>query len=571
MKLRLIAIQCLLETARQFYDYIDDHIDHFTPTLKIIMEADDESCAILAYEFWCSVGDIEIARLETRSPNLPCRKICEKVYKEILPVIYKHLLVGSQNSEDSWNLCKASSCLLSILSQCCEFNLIQEVINYIGANIGQSSSLNKEAAIMAFGSILETVHRDNMANLVMNSIDTLINFLNDANSSNSLKDTTAWVIEKIAEIYGEEFMKNNDLFERLMNMIFNLLTLSRRKVVCHLANSLHHFSVAFKPQEGQNSNMMSKHMKNCLEILLKLAFTPKSYDADDNVALASFYAIGSLIENSAPDTRVIVSSFFNSLLDAFRSTLNPEFFESTKMRYDYQAYIAASLEPCFVSGYLSISFDGAREILEIIINTFKERKGVYEEGLMAASALALCVGSQFEPLVKEFGSYLIFALNSVTDTSLCKTAIHSTSDLIRSIGTSFSQYLDQIVPIILGILSNTEADKSLKPHSFNVISDLFITCKDSVFNYFDNIMELIGSALEAATFLTDDKEDFETIEYFELLREHILECLTCIFQNVKDMKKEEDFKRYVVPIVRFVNTINQREYNPTTVYFKWIY
>jgi hypothetical protein len=235
------------------------------------------------------------------------------------------------------------------------------------------------------------------------------------------------------------------------------------------------------------------------------------------------------------------------------------------MRYDYQAYIATSIEPCLVTGYVSINFEAAKELITLITSTFQERNAVYEEGLMAASSVGLAIGTQFDPLVNEFGPYIIVALNSVNETSLCKVAIHSTSDLIRSIAEHFSKYLDQIIPLILGILSNTEADKQLKPHSFNVITDVFVVCKETVFHYFDSIMELIGSALEAATSIPEDKEDFESFEYFESLREHILECLTCIFHTVKDLKQEHIFKRYVMSIICFINKINQREYNPSTV------
>jgi hypothetical protein len=45
----------------------------------------------------------------------------------------------------------------------------------------------------------------------------------------------------------------------------------------------------------------------------------------------------------------------------------------------------------------------------------------------------------------------------------------------------------------------------LKPHSFNVISDVFVACKESSFKYFTEIMDLIGSALEAAASMPGDE------------------------------------------------------------------
>lgn len=565
LKIRASSIQCILEIGRLYYDYIEENLSDFLSVTKLHMLSDDESIAILAYEFWCSIGDIEIARLDAKKTHYPCRNYCNQSYSELLSVITQHLLTVNSVTEESWNLSKAASCLLSILSQCCEYNLIQEVINFITKNMSQHTQLAKEASILSFGAILETRHKEKMADLVISSVDNLLTFLNDKETSSSLKETTSWVIEKIAEIYGEEFEKHIELFDRLLENLLLFLTQSKRKVICHICNSLHYFAHAFKPAEGQNSNILSKHMKNILETLLKLAYTKGSYDQDDNVSMSCFYAIGSLIENSAPDTRIYIQSFFGNLIEAFKSTLDAKVFENDTMRFDYQAYIATSIEPCLISGYIDLTFDDAKEILYLIILTFKERRTVYEEGLMAASSVGLAIGAGFNALVPEFGPYLIHALNSVNETSLCKTAIHSTSDLIRSIGPAFRNYLDQIIPLIIGILSNTEADKSLKPHSFNVLTDVFVVCREGAFKYFNDVMELICSALEAATFLTDDIEDFENIEYFDSLREHILECVTCIFHTVKDLKREDDFKRYVVGIVAFINTINQKEYSPSIV------
>ena len=570
VNIRKGAVHCLLEIGRSFYDYLEENISGLLSVTSYSMVNDEESVAILTYEFWCSIGDIEIARSQTRNTNLPCRQYCNRSYVQLLEVIYPHLLLINSNNnydEENWTLSKAASCLLSILSQCCDYDLIQSVINFIGSNINQANSFTQEASILAFGAILDTTHKENMSNLVVNSVDTLMSFMLDPNSKESLKDTTSWVIEKISELYGEYFLKHLDLFEKLYLNILNLLVTSKKKVVCHLCNSLHFFSLAFKPVDGQNSSILSKHLKNSFDTLLKLAFTSKSYDAEHNVAMSSFYAIGSLIEHSAPDTKFYIQGIFQELLEAFKSTLEAKYFENDKMRHDYQSYIATCLECCLISYKLTLNYEASKEILNLIIHSFKERNTVYEEGLMAASSIALAFGPGFDSLVNDFGSYLIYSLNSTNDTALCKTGIHSTSDLIRSIGPHFSKYLDQIVPIILNILSDREADKVLKPNAFNVISDIFVVCLDNAFKYFNEIMDLIGSALEAATYLPEDKEDFENLEYFESLREHIIECLTCIFHTVRDLNKEQEFKKYVEPIVVFINQINTNDYCPTIVNF----
>jgi len=80
-------------------------------------------------------------------------------------------------------------------------------------------------------------------------------------------------------------------------------------------------------------------------------------------------------------------------------------------------------------------------------------------------------------------------------------------------------------------------------------------------------MNLIGIALEAAIYLPNDiEEDIETLEYFDTLREHILECITCVIHALKDMNKTELFNDYVQGVLNFITKINHDSYNPSFVY-----
>jgi hypothetical protein len=86
-------------------------------------------------------------------------------------------------------------------------------------------------------------------------------------------------------------------------------------------------------------------------------------------------------------------------------------------------------------------------------------------------------------------------------------------------------------------------------------------------NYFGEIMDMIGIALNAAVYLPPDMEDIESVEYFDTLREHILECITCVIHALKDMKKTEIFNDYVQGVLNFISNINNDNYNPSFVIF----
>ena len=117
--------------------------------------------------------------------------------------------------------------------------------------------------------------------------------------------------------------------------------------------------------------------------------------------------------------------------------------------------------------------------------------------------------------------------------------------------------------MIIQILSDNDIDKSLKPISFLCISDLFYSCPKDVSPYFNNIMNLIGTALKAAIIFTPLNDDIDTFEYFKRLREHLIETISCIFFAIQELHREMDFTPFVQPIMEFINKVNSPEYNPS--------
>ena len=49
----------------------------------------------------------------------------------------------------------------------------------------------------------------------------------------------------------------------------------------------------------------------------------------------------------------------------------------------------------------------------------------------------------------------------------------------------------------MDLLSDNIIDRDLKLYCFNIISELFISCQQEIFEYFDNIINIIKGELEA--------------------------------------------------------------------------
>ena len=276
-------------------------------------------------------------------------------------------------------------------------------------------------------------------------------------TSSEVKCTVAWSLKKITE-YHSDTLANEYLFDLFVSKVMANLG-SGKRVVVQLLDSLNFLVINTRPDlfnsnsnSNTNSGFISKHMEALLPYLLQIAFTKDAYDPNSNVALGAFFTIGSLIDYAPVNKHHIVNGFFSTLYSAFNSTLNSANFGSNEIRYSYQSYIATCISACAAGQKVKITEHDAQSVYHLIKTSFEQSQSVYEEGIMACSSIALVLGNNFEQIIPEFGKFLTYALNSWQEVTLCRIAINSTSDLIRSMGSSISVYMEQITPICHDIL-----------------------------------------------------------------------------------------------------------------------
>jgi hypothetical protein len=94
---------------------------------------------------------------------------------------------------------------------------------------------------------------------------------------------------------------------------------------------------------------------------------------------------------------------------------------------------------------------------------------------------------------------------------------------------------------------------------------MFVYTRDEALKHYNKIMSLITTALQAATYIHDKNDDIDLIEYFKSLREHLLECITCVIHCLKDLDRMDLFDGYVMTIMEFVEKIVDNKYDPSMV------
>jgi len=107
---------------------------------------------------WSSIADIEIIRLANK-PGFQVqhsKNYCQLNFPSLLNMIYHNIPQRKQDEKNNeefldWDISRSAVCLLSLLSQCCDISLINNVIDFIGKNLHNANQQNKENGMLAFG------------------------------------------------------------------------------------------------------------------------------------------------------------------------------------------------------------------------------------------------------------------------------------------------------------------------------------------------------------------------------------------------------------------------------------
>lgn len=187
------------------------------------MKSEEEAVALQAIEFWTSVAEeetnIESDYLDAQEVRLvfpshvtslthpqglldgeiEAPKYFAKIaLPEVVPVLLQLLTRQDDDAEEGeWNVSMAAGTCLSFLAQAVHDPIVPAVIPFIEANIKQENWHHREAAVMAFGSILVGPDPIVLTPLVNQALPILISMMSDPQSQ--VKDTTAWTLGRICE------------------------------------------------------------------------------------------------------------------------------------------------------------------------------------------------------------------------------------------------------------------------------------------------------------------------------------------------------------------------------------
>lgn len=225
VRLRRAAWECLVSVAGDYYETLPAYMaDLFSLTQRAV-RGDEESVALQALEFWCTVCEAEASAQDDETGQEVCHGFVRGALPELVPLLLEQLTRqeedadGGAGDDGAWNLAMAAGTALGLAAGVVGGAIVPLVLPFVQANFQKTGTAEdwraREAATFAFGSILEGPSPAQLRATVAAAMPFLLAALADPHPQ--VKNTTAWTIGRVLEFVhagaeaGEPLVGPNDL------------------------------------------------------------------------------------------------------------------------------------------------------------------------------------------------------------------------------------------------------------------------------------------------------------------------------------------------------------------------
>ncbi len=528
IKIKAVSFESLATIAEEYYQYIGGYMGPIFDLTSKAIKSGVENVANPAIEFWSSINDVEIdiQNEEDDRKNFEfMKKAAPKVSLLLLECLTKQ---NDDPNDDSWDTRQAAGVCLQLTAKNIGNAVVPLVFPFIRQTYQNVKTMHwrrKEAATLAFASILEGPEKKFLVALVTQAFPVIINFMRD--ESPHVKDTAAWTIGKICEALPETISAK--VLPPLMGVLRHGLKESP-KIAGHICWAIQNLSDEVKVVNGTSA--LSKYFPFIVKDLLD---TTNRNDAnEDNLLLNAFEAMNTFIDNSAPDTDNFILQLIPELLKRLKATFSQG--SVSQIDADRQAETRAQLCATF-QFILRKTPQGCSQYMNTIMEAFvlvlkTPRPEVHEDGLLGISAAANASGANFINYMGVVHPLIMRLLKDHRAHTVCGIAAGCYGDISRAIESKIAPFCNDIIKELLAKLQTGSLDRSIKPRIIDCLGDIALAIKGTFRNYLKHVMPFLESAAQV-NFKKEHRTD-DNLDYLNILRESVLEAYASIMQGLLD-------------------------------------
>lgn len=558
LRIRVASFECIATIASLYYDFLKEYMEALCQITFNAIRSDQQEVGLQALEFWSSICDVEIELIEEeefaaemeQAPAVPCQRFVAAVLPQLIELLTEALMKQEEDQdEDSWNLSMAGATCLALVAQTVRDACVEPTMSFINKHINSANWREKEAAIMAFGSILDGPETTTMEPFLTQAMTFLMGCMSFDHIL--VRDTTAWTLGRICELHCECI--NEALLKSLMQLLKDGLAQEPR-VAHNICYAIHNVVRACEGRV-QAMALLLPYYQVLFDNLLN---TSDRSDAGESNLRGSAYEALNMLVQVAPDVAVdYLMARLPVILDRLEQCVKHVMENPDDHRDDpsgVQSLLCGVLIAAIqrVGNQITPLADRIMHALLMVFNT--RNASAAEEAFMAAGALANAVGAHFEVYMQHFAPVVLMGLRNSEDYMVCSVAVGVVGDLCRALESKISTMCDDVMYALVEILQNPNLNRSVKPPVLSCFGDIALAIEGEYERYVAPSMTMIVQAAEACGTIPEDADE-DHREYMNQLRESVLEALTGIVQGLGGAKKAPMLLQFAPNIAMFLNHI----------------
>lgn len=438
-------------------------------------------------------------------------------------------------ADDEYNISRAAYQCLQLYAQAVQATIIPPVIAFVEGNLRSEDWHNRDAAVSAFGAIMEGPDEKVLEPIVKSALQILIQMMED--SSVHVRDSTAYALGRITEACSDAIDPATHLDPLIRSLFSGLQTNPKMAPSCCWA--LMNLAERFAGEPGTQTNALTGHFNDSIQSLLTV--TART-DCDNTVRTAAYEVLNIFVQNAAQDSVQPVAQLSSVILERLENTIPMQSqvvsVEDKITLEDMQTSLCSVLQAIVQRLDKEIVPQGDRimQILLQILSSAGAKSSVPEAAFAAISALSNAMEEDFVKYMDAFTPFLYNALGNQEEPSLCSMAIGLVSDITRSMGEQSAPYCDSFMNYLLNNLRSTALSNQFKPAILQCFGDI----ASAIGGHFEKYLSVVAQVLQQAATVTASPEgSYEMYDYVISLREGIMDAWGGIIGAMKTSSKSE--------------------------------
>ncbi|CCD22494.1 karyopherin beta NDAI_0A03370 [Naumovozyma dairenensis CBS 421] len=548
-EIQAAAFGCLCKIMSLYYMYMKPYMEQAIYALTIAtMASPNDKVASMTVEFWSTIceEEIDIAYEMSQFPQSGQQSynFALNSLKDVIPNLLTLLTRQNEDPEDDdWNVSMSAGACLQLFAQNCGNHILEPVLSFVEKNITNDNWRNREAAVMAFGSIMDGPSKEQLSIYVEQALPAVLTLMND--SSLQVKETAAWCIGRAASLVADA-VASDTLLPGVVHVALQGLS-DNAKVATNCAWII--ISLVEELALAEPSPIY-----NFYPILVQgLIKAAGRSDNEHNARASAFAALTTLVEYANDNVSETLASISTFVMDKLGQTMQVDDtqlnIEDLQSLQELQSNILTVLAAAIRKNTGNVG-SVADMLMSLFMRLLDKKDSAYIEDdvFFAVSALATTLGKNFEPYLEAFSPYLVKVLDQ-PESPIAVTAVGFISDISNSLEDDFKKYAQVFMSVLGNLVSRSDARKELKPTIISVFGDIAANIGSDFITYLNDVMGLCVAAQN----MKPENGTLEALDYQVTVLESVLDAYVGIVAGLSS--SPEALFTYVGTIFQFLSIV----------------